>query len=445
MYHDCPNEGNLSSSYASFAIPERLLQFIWQFQYFNSSELSTTGGDRLQIIYQGQINTNQGPDFLDAKVRIGNTMWAGTIEVHVKSSGWKKHNHHQDDNYNSVILHVVWDDDEENENSMPVLELKERVPKILLQRYANLMKAETFIPCAANITVVPDLVWKSWEARLVAERLLRKTNTVQTYLQEANHHWEQAFWWLIARNFGMKVNADLFEKMARSVSLNILARHKNQIHQLEALLFGQLNLLDREFKDDYPKMLQKEYQFYKKKYGLTPVPLTPFFLRMRPVNFPTVRLAQLAMLIHESSHLFSKIRDAESVIELKKWFDIEANDYWHYHFRFDELSSFRIKRPGQDSISNIIINTIIPMLFAYGSYHDEAGHKEKAFHWLEQLAGENNNIIKQFWKLKIESRTAFDSQALIELKTEYCDRKRCLDCAVGNVILKGRSQVGNFK
>jgi hypothetical protein len=414
---------------------ERLLQFIWQFQYFNKTELETTAGEKMQVLFAGQLNTNQGPDFTDAKVVIGKTTWAGTIELHIKTSDWTKHNHQSDKNYNNVILHVVWEDDGYASES-PVLELKGRVSKILLERYEELMNSKSFIPCENSINTVRDITWESWKDRLLAERLLRKSSTAEIFLKQNNFHWEETFWWLLARNFGIKVNADAFETIARSISINILAKHKTQIHQLEALLLGQAGLLEGKFTDDYPVLLQKEYKFLKAKYSLKSVSVPVFFLRMRPGNFPTVRLAQLAMLVQDSSHLFSKIKEAKTTKEVKAWLDVTANDYWHYHYKFDEASAFRKKKLGTAMVDNIIINTICPVLFAYGNYHDENKYKEKALKWLEETAAEKNNITKGFQKLGIENRNAFDSQALIELMNEYCSKKRCLECGVGNALLK---------
>ncbi|MBN8676352.1 MAG: DUF2851 family protein [Chitinophagales bacterium] len=414
---------------------ERLLQYIWQFQYYNKGELSTVAGEPLQIVFPGQFNTNQGPDFSDAKIKIGTTTWAGTVELHINTSDWKKHNHQQDNNYNNVVLHVVWEDDTKA-NELPVLELKSRVPKVLLQRYEELMLSSSFIPCEKMIHTVREITWKSWKERLLAERLLRKAAVVETYLQQNSYHWEATFWWLLARNFGIKVNADAFEAVARSLSITILAKHKSQIHQLEALLLGQAGLLNEDFTEDYPVMLQKEYTFYKNKYGLQPINNPVFSLRMRPGNFPAVRLAQLAMLVHHSVHLFSEIKEAVDVKNIKSRFDITANDYWHYHYRFDEHSAFREKKLGAAMVDNIIINTIAPVLFAYGNYHNEQSYKDKALQWLEETTAEKNVITKGFEKMGMENRTACDSQALIELKNNYCTPKRCLDCGVGNAILK---------
>jgi len=429
---------------------ERLLQFIWQFQYFNKSELETIDGEKVQIQFAGQLNTNQGPDFSDAKIVIGKTIWAGTIELHIKTSDWNKHNHQSDKNYKNVILHVVWEDDgagnrnavpiKETEQSsvdhIPVLELKGRVSKILLQRYEELMNSNSFVPCENSISTVKEITWKSWKDRLLVERLVRKFQTIESSLNENNFHWEETFWWMLARNFGIKVNADAFEAIARSISIKILAKHKTQIHHLEALLLGQAGLLENKFSEDYPLMLQKEYKFYKSKYNLKPINQPVFFLRMRPGNFPTIRLAQLAMLVHDSAHLFSKIKEADSVKDVKAWLDVTANDYWHYHYKFDEESAYRKKKLGAAMIDNIIINTVCPVLFAYGNYNDETKYKDKALKWLEQTSAEKNNITKGFQQLGIENKTSFDSQGLIELKNEYCNKKRCLECGIGNSILK---------
>lgn len=415
---------------------ERLLQFIWQFQYFNKGELTTSSGESIQVISPGQYNTNQGPDFSEAKIKIGNTTWVGNIELHFKTSDWEKHNHHKDKHYDTVILHVVWENDCKHENSLPILELKEKVSQILLRRYESLMNAAGFIPCEHSIQSVRDITWKSWKDRLLAERLARKAGFIENYLQQSNYHWEEAFWWLLARNFGIKVNAEAFEQMARSIPVTILAKHKNQIHQLEALLLGQSGLLQENFKEAYPRMLKKEFEFFRNKYNLKPCNSSVFFLRMRPENFPTVRLAQLAMLIHESAHLFSKIKEASSLVEVRKWFAVTGNDYWHYHYRFGETSSFKKKKLGTAMIDNILINTIIPILFAYGGYRNEEKHKQRALQWLEQISAENNSTTKGFQQLEIENKNAFDSQALIEMKSEYCAKKRCLDCAIGNAILK---------
>jgi hypothetical protein len=234
----------------------------------------------------------------------------------------------------------------------------------------------------------------------------------------------------------MKVNADAFEAIARSVPVNLLAKNKNQIHHLEALLLGQAGLLENDFEEEYPKLLKREYKFLVQKYHLRPINIPLFFLRMRPGNFPSIRLAQLAMLVHTSAHLFSRIKEASSAKEVREWFDVAANDYWHYHYRLGEVSSYKKKNLGDPMIASIIINTVVPVLFAYGNYKNEKQYKEKALEWLEYIQAEKNAITSGFSTLKISNKNAWDSQALIELKNEYCNKKKCLDCAVGNAILK---------
>ena len=415
---------------------ERLLQYIWQFQYFNRSELQTTDGEEVVVILPGSLNKNQGPDFLNAKIKIGNTIFAGTIEVHCKASEWEKHQHHKDNNYRNVILHVVNEKDASFDNHIPVLELQSRISNIMLEQYEKLMAETSFVACAGSIHTIKDITWFSWKERLLVERLTRKAEKIQILLEENRAHWEETFWWLLARSFGTKVNGDAFEALARSLPVTILSKHKNSIHQLEALLLGQANLLNRNFEEEYPRLLQREYRFLKTKYDLKPVDVPVQFLRMRPGNFPTIRLAQLAMLISSSSHLFSKILETENVEEVKKWLTCTANDYWHYHYHFHLQSNFKKKALGTSMIDSIIINTIVPSLFAYGLYHKSEPHKAKVLRWLEQISTENNSILSGFALLSVKSNSAYDSQALIELRNEYCTKKRCLECSVGNAILK---------
>ncbi len=416
---------------------EQLLQFIWQFQYYNKNSLQTSAGEDLQIIHAGIHNTNQGPDFLNAKIKVGETLLAGSIEIHIKASEWKNHKHSNDKNYNNVILHVVWENDKELTLNFPTIELKNRVSNILLEKYESLMDAQAFIPCHEQILTVSDITLVAWKERLLVERLQEKTTYVNTLLQKNNQHWEAIFWQMLAKNFGIKINSDAFESMATSVTINILAKHKNQLHQLEALLMGQCGLLENSITDDYAIMLQKEYRFLKQKYSLAQNHIPVYFLRMRPANFPTLRLAQLAALVFESNHLFSKIKDAEDVKEVEKMFNVTANDYWHYHYLFDEATAYKKKNLGKQMTQNIIVNTVLPVLYAYGWYNNNELYKAKALKWAEQLLPEKNNITKGFEALSIANKSAYDSQALIQLKNKYCNVKRCLDCAVGNKILKG--------
>ena len=419
---------------------ERLLQFIWQFQYYNRQQLSTTQNETLHIEKPGTWNHHQGPDFSEATIRIGNTKWVGNIELHLRSSDWHKHRHATDKNYTNIILHVVWEDDEPvddlNGNIVPTLVLQPLIPKLLLERYSQMMQTMVVVPCHSFLPVLDNLGWCAWKERLAAERMERKSGHILQLFQQSGQHWEETCWWLLAANFGVKINTVLFEGVARSIPFALIARHKNQVQQLEALLLGQANLLSGKYEDDYALMLQKEYRYLKKKYSLQPVNKQPAFLRMRPAAFPTVRLAQLAMLLHQSSHLFSQIREIKEFKKIQELFMVTANDYWHYHYRFDEAAVFQPKHLGKQMAENILINTVIPMLFAYGSYSKEEACKEKAIQWLYELPPEQNQITRQWQKSGIPHRSALDSQALIELTNHYCIHKRCLDCAVGNGILK---------
>lgn len=419
---------------------EDILQYIWKFQYYNKSDLFCTDGQALFIFHPGNQNTNQGPDFTQAKIKIEETTWAGNIEVHVESAYWNLHKHTGDPNYENIILHVVWkhnaDIKDVSGNNLPTLELQGRVSKILLEKYRQLMAHPKFIACENQLDQVNELTLTHWKQRLVAERLITKSAGILEDLQKANGHWEEIFWWHIAANFGLKLNSSVFKQIAQTLPVPVLARHKSNLLQLEALLFGQAGLLEEEFEDKYALMLQKEYRFYQKKYSLKPVEGELFFLRMRPANFPTIRLAQLAVLISESEHLFSRIKKVSSVKEIKKMFDVTANDYWHYHYVFDKQTDYKEKKLGKQMIENIMINTVVPVLFTYGLHKDDNSYKEKAISWLEDLSPEKNTITKGFENLKFSNKNAFDSQSFIQLKNEYCEYKLCLQCSIGNSILK---------
>ena len=415
---------------------EKLLQYIWQNQYFDTSSLHTTDGEKVEIISAGKLNTAAGPDFSGALIRIGETLLAGSVELHIKTSLWNNHGHQFDDNYKKVVLHVVYNHDEFFTPFIPVLELQPLIPTFLLERYDLLMRSQHFIPCSGSVHTVNELVWTAWKERLLAERLSRKSEMVLGFLEQNHFHWEETLWWMLARNFGSSTNADAFECMARSIPVNILSKHKSQLIQLEALLLGQAGLLQSEFNESYPLLLQREYRFLQRKYQLQRISIPMQFMRMRPGNFPTVRLAQLAGLIHNSSQLFSTFIETGELHNIKDLLRSTANDYWHYHYRLDEASEYKIKNTGEEMIQNIIINTLVPVLFAYGLYHKNEQYCNKAIKWMEELKAESNAIIKRFAEFNIRAVSACDSQALLELKTAYCDHRQCLKCSIGNALLK---------
>lgn len=418
---------------------EKLLHFIWQFQYFNKTALQTEEGEELIILNQGTLNTNQGPDFLLASVKINNITFVGNIELHVNASDWYKHKHSNDENYNNIVLHVVWNYDKPlvvKNKIIPTLELKNLVAKVLLQRYQYLMESKSKILCENFLPALTTISWMSWKERLTAERLEEKSSEIIQLFQDSKQHWEETFWWLLAANFGIKINKQVFKEVAQTITVNILAKHKNQIQQLEAMLLGQASLLNEQPIDDYTKLLQKEFQFLQHKYNFRKVNDKVLFLRMRPASFPTVRLAQLAMLIQNSSYLFSKIKEIESVKAVKQLFNVTANDYWHYHYKLGEKTEYAPKHLGTQMVDNIIINTIVPVLFAYGLYNKEEKYKSKAIEWLQALSPEKNSVITEWKNTEITAQTAFDTQALLQLNKFYCTKLNCLSCAVGVKILR---------
>jgi hypothetical protein len=415
---------------------EKFLQYLWQFKRFNVNNVLTTDGEPIQIIAVGQLNSNQGPDFLNATIKIGDTTLAGSVELHVKASQWNLHKHNNDANYGNVILHVVWEEDIKLPNTFPCLVLQPLVPKLLLDNYKMLMQTQAFIPCEKLISTVPALTTTIFKERLFVERLQQKSKYIIALLEQNNYHWEQVFWQVLAKTFGYKVNADAFESIAASIDITVLAKHKQQINQLEALLLGQAGLLIGEFNEHYPTMLQKEYHFLRSKYKLQASKIAVQFLRMRPANFPTVRLAQLAALVQQSNHLFSKIKEIESIKELKKCFSVTANDYWHTHYVLNEPTAFLPKKLGKQMVENIIINTVLPMLFTYAWHTNSEALKQKVIEFARQLSAEKNVITTGYADLGLENKNAFDSQALIQLKNNYCNQKLCLQCSVGASIFK---------
>lgn len=421
-------------------ISERLLQYIWQFQYYNRQVLQTTAGEVLEIIYPGELNRNQGPDFKQARIKINNVLWAGEVELHVCSSAWLQHRHHTDEKYSKVVLHVVYEDDKPIHdtygNPLPTVMLSGRIPLLLLERYSYWMDLPHNIPCHADINTVSAIVWQSWQQRLLIERLQQKTEYINQLLAQNGGHWEQVFWQLTCRYFGGPVNAESFEQIAASLPVTLLAKHKLQLHQLEALLLGQAGFLQESFTEHYPLLLQKEYQFLQAKYKLQPVVKSPVFMRMRPPTFPTIRLVQLAMLVHQSVHLFSKVKEAATVSEMMNLFGVTADAFWNTHFRLTDTSPHQPKKTGKQLIDTVLINVAAPVLFAYGRYVDEAKYGDRALLLLEEIAAEKNNVTNAFMQLGIDNTNAFQSQALLQLKKFYCDEKRCLECAVGNAILK---------
>lgn len=420
---------------------ESFLHFLWRWRRFDAQQLATTGGQPLEILHPGEWNTHAGPDFFNARIRLGDTVWAGNVEIHLRASEWMLHRHSSDPAYDNVVLHVVLEEDQPvvraSGERIPCLELKGRIPPKILEHYQRLEHERAWIPCQQDFSRIPDIIRLNWLDRLLVERLEQKTAAIADMLAATGNHWEEAFYRLLARNFGLKVNAEPFEALARSLPLLTLAKHKNDRRQVEALLFGQAGMLEEPFREQYPSELAKEYRFLRHKYELVPISVAQWkFLRLRPANFPSVRLAQFAALVYQSAHLFSKILEAKSLRELENLFDVQPGEYWLTHFQFDKPSVKRPKTPGRDFVHLLIINTIAPFLFHYGKMKEQEEYQKRALSLLEELPPEANALIDGWAELGIRPRHAYQTQALIHLKTRYCDAKRCLECAIGNAILK---------
>lgn len=420
---------------------EDFLHYVWRLQRFNQTALTTTEGESIQLLSIGEHNSHAGPDFLNARLRIGETLWAGNIEIHVRASEWLEHQHQRDPAYDNVILHVVLEENQviyrSNQERIPCLELNQRIDLKLSKTYLRLLQQETWIPCEAQLASVSMISKNLWLDRLMVERLEQKTKQVQTILQQTNNDWEESFYLLLARSFGLQVNPQPFEQLARSLPLAILRRHKTQLQQIEALFFGQAGMLQKTFTDRYPNKLKKEYAFLQKKYHLRPIPKASWkFLRLRPANFPTIRIAQLAMLIYQSSHLLSKVLAAQSIAEIENMFDRKVSPYWENHYLFDKISPKQKKTLGKSTIHLLVINTLAPFLFYYGQQQGDQKHQDQALRLLEAIKPEQNNIIKQWKQLGFQPKSAYHSQALLQLKKHYCDARQCLNCAIGHQILK---------
>jgi hypothetical protein len=422
---------------------EDFLHYVWKFRLFHRADLQTTTGETIEVHSAGLHNTDSGPDFHNARLKIGDTTWAGNVELHLSSSDWQKHNHTTDSAYDNVVLHVVYRDDVPlvlaDGRRVPTLELKDRIPADLYNRYHHLVFGnQTIIPCENSIKTVDDFTLRTWFTRILIERLEKRAEAVNAALQTNRGDWEETFYQSLAANFGFKINAMPFELMAKSLPQNILAKHKNNPLQIEALIFGQAGFLNEDFEDAYPQALKTEYDFLRKKYSLTPIETHLWkFMRMRPQNFPTIRLAQFAALIVNSNHLLSKVLDTRDIAGLRNLFaDIKVNPYWEDHYRFDKPSKPASKNLGAASIDILLLNTLVLFLFSYGKHHQLQHFMDRSLKLLENLPGEQNNIVADFDNLGIKANSAFETQALLELKNYYCNYKKCLQCSVGNQILK---------
>jgi hypothetical protein len=423
---------------------EDFLYFLWQFQYFDKTNLQTIAGESLQTLAVGQRNTNAGPDFLNGRVLIDGIEWVGTIEMHLRSSDWHRHTHSHDRAYDSVILHVVWENDaiiqRPDGTSVPTLELKPLTSRQLLYKYQALTESKEVIPCASQFVASAEIQKLSMLDRALMQRLERKAAAVHEMLERNHQDWEETAYQLLAQNFGFKINAEPMLRLAQGLPLKVLQKHRDNLTQMEALLLGQSGMLPAiENADKYVDILRREYDFLSAKYSLKSQQLRAHewkFLRLRPANFPTVRLAQLATLVQRQPSLFSLFIHTETLKTLQDALRVEQSGYWQKHYQFQKEAVGKVPTLGKTSVENIIVNTVVPLLAAYSEAKDSRLFLDKALELLEQLPAEQNHITEMWEGLALKTKTAFDSQGVIELYNNFCSEKRCLNCGIGTGLLK---------
>jgi len=414
---------------------EEFLYYIWENRLIDKA-LLTTEGETVDVVATGYRNTDSGPDFLEARIQIGDKLWAGHVEIHVKSSDWNRHGHQNDKAYKNVILHVVFENDM-HVNEIPTLELKGHFDESLFAQYQRLISSKTWIPCEKSIAKAPVFTRLSWLDRIAVERLESKSETVTKILEANQFDWEDALYKLLMRYFGLKVNNEAFEYLANILPFKTLLKHADNLLQVEAMLMGCAGFLEEEFTEEYPLLLKREFAVMCAKFNLLTMPAERWkFLRMRPSNFVTIRLAQMAQLIHKNGCLFSKIKAAKDTAEVKTLFDVEASEYWKTHYRFEVPAESKPKHLGNTTADVLIINAVTPLLFCYGKLHKDESVCETAIQFLEDTEAEDNTVIRHYAQCGVKAENAMQTQALLHLYNMYCKRKRCLECRIGNVLLK---------
>lgn len=425
-----------------YLMTEDLLQFLWQHRLYNTSnKLLNTDGESIEIIFPGILNHHAGPDFLEAKIKVAHTTWVGNIEIHLKTSDWNKHHHNENSEYDKLILHVVYLNDialnRNQKTQFMTLELKNHIDPTLIKQYETLMEQKSFIPCEKLIQQVPPLSIMQQMNRVLAERLEEKTHSILELLSNKNNNWQEVFYINLAKGFGSQINQYPFQQLAQNTPLNLIAKLKSNPLQIEALLFGQAGFLNEYFDEDYPILLQNEYQYLKKIHQLKPMDKNLWkFLRLRPANFPTIRIAQFSQLILQSTHLFSKILNAQNIQELLSLFQVHLSQFWETHYTLYDSGNKKEKHLGISFTHTLIINSIIPTLFIYGKLQGREEFCNIAIELLNELPAEKNHIITKWSQLGLKMKHASDTQSALQLYHKYCLQKKCLHCSIGFKILK---------
>ncbi|MEP6262644.1 MAG: DUF2851 family protein [Gillisia sp.] len=423
---------------------EDFLHYIWNFKKFDFRNATTVDGRPVIIINGGAANLNSGPDFFNAKIQIGEQMWAGNVEIHVRSADWYSHQHETDPNYDNVVLHVVWEDNMEifrKDNSViPTLELKNLVTVETMKSYRELLLAPNakWINCEKDFPDFDDFQVQNWLERMYLEKLEQRSGGIKELLERSENNWEAVLFILLARGFGLKVNGEAFLSMAQSLDFSIVQKCRNTPLSLEALFFGQSGLLDKNSEDGYFHELKKEYNYLKRKFGLNNSGVErPKYFRLRPENFPNIRLSQFAVLYSTTPHLFSKILVAKNRDELLDIFRIEASVYWSSHYNFGKRHSTRHKMLSADFTDLLIINTIVPLKFSYFRTMGRENTYE-LLNIMQEIKAEKNSVIEKYNLIRPNTAvTAIQSQGLLHLKKMYCDRNFCLKCSLGSKLIRG--------
>ena len=418
---------------------EQLLHYVWKHKIFPLKELKTTTGQQVEVIDTGLANTDAGPDFFNAKLKLDGVLWIGNIEIHERSSDWFKHGHHADAGYNSVILHIASEIDMEISRSNG-----ERIPQLLLicpeavrTNYKELLETDSYPPCYRIIPSLPPFTAHSWMTALQMERFEQKATLLNERLKRCQGNWEDAFFITLARNFGFGLNGDAFETWAHRLPFRAVDKHRNDLFQIEAIFFGQAGILEDSDGDGYYLRLKKEYTYLQHKFGLIPMDASLWrFLRLRPANFPHIRIAQLACLYHRAYGLLSRIMETETLQGVRDILKGGTSEYWLTHYTFGGSSPSRPKTLSNTSLDLLIINTVVTFLYAYGLHKGNRVLCARAGSFLEELKAENNYITRMWEQCGMKASNAADSQALIQLKKEYCDKKKCLYCRIGYEYLK---------
>lgn len=420
---------------------EAFLQTVWKHKLIGRSEFIGTKNETIEVITIGEHNQDSGPDFFNSKIRINNIVLAGNVELHLKTSDWLRHKHQFDKTYDNLVLHVVLDHDldlEQNSNhNVSVIELKNYLKPELINQYQSLQNSTQAIACGKSINQVNEFVWKSWLDRLAVSRIESKTDYIEHLFAYCHHNYEETLYLLLCRNFGFKINNEAFELLGKSLSSSFLKKYSNNHLQVEALLFGVAGFLDDVYEDDYPRLLQNEFEFLKQKHQLIPIKKEMWkFSKTRPVNFATIRLSQFAALVCKRDSLYHLIENKSSVEQLKDFFSVETSDYWQTHFKFDEQADLSKKPLGDVAFNTIIINTIVPFLFFLSKHSAIESFSEYGLDLLSQLKPEVNTKTKHFLELDVKTENALESQAQIQLYDNFCSKKACLHCNVAQALLK---------